>query len=177
MEILTLISSADNYYNKINADFFLSFTGVAMRSALVLLLLITPCACSYAALGKLPSDFGVQQTGVKARSLAATSTTYHINETTLDSGTVVHEYVATSSGTVFAVSWTGPQMPDLRTLLGDSFTTLTTEAAKRPKAGHSQLNITGQDVVIVSGGHMRAYNGRAWITSQLPAGFSPTDID
>jgi len=148
-----------------------------MRSALVLLSLILPCASSYAALGKQPSDFGVQQTGVKARTLAAASSTYHINETTLDSGTVVHEYVATSSGTVFAVSWTGPLMPDLRTLLGDSFATLTTAAAKQPKAGHSQLNITGQDVVIVSEGHMRAYNGRAWITSQLPAGFSTTDID
>ena len=148
-----------------------------MRSALVLLILISRCACSYAALGSAPSDFGVQKNGVKARSLAAASATYHINETTLDSGTVVHEYVATSSGSVFAVSWAGPSMPDLRTLLGDSFTTLTTEAAKRPKAGHSQLNITGQDVVIISAGHMRAYHGQAWIPSQLPAGFTSAGID
>jgi hypothetical protein len=148
-----------------------------MRRALVLLILISRCACSYAALGSVPSDFGVQQTGVKARSLAAAGGTYHINESTLDSGTVVREYVAASTGTVFAVSWSGPLMPDLRTLLGASFTTLTTEAAKKPKAGHSQLYIAGQDLVIVSGGHMRAYTGRAWITSQLPAGVSAADIE
>ncbi|HEV7817032.1 MAG TPA: DUF2844 domain-containing protein [Janthinobacterium sp.] len=148
-----------------------------MRSALVLLLLITQCASSHAALGSLPSNFGVQQNGIKARSLAAASGAYHTVETTLDSGTVVREFVNNSSGTVFAVSWDGPFMPDLQTLLGTNFSTLTDAAASKPKAGHSQLSIDKQDVVIVSGGHMRAYTGRAWITSQFPAGVSATDID
>lgn len=152
-----------------------------MRSALVLLLLMFQCAGSYAALGSTPTDFANGKTAVKARSLAAASgasasTVYSVNETTLDSGTVVREYVGSSSGTVFAVSWDGPFMPDLRTLLGSHFSTLTAAAAARPKAGHSQLSVKDGDVVIVSGGHMRAYTGRAWIVSALPAGVGTDDI-
>jgi hypothetical protein len=78
---------------------------------------------------------------------------------------------------VFAVSWTGPTLPDLRTLLGDKFTVMTSNAAKRPKAGHSQLAVDQSDVVIVSSGHMRAYAGQAWIPSALPAGFDTTTIE
>jgi hypothetical protein len=68
-------------------------------------------------------------------------------------------------------------MPDLRTLLGDQFTTMTAEAARHPKAGHSQLRVERPDVTIESTGHMRAYAGRAWLTARLPAGFKPQDIE
>lgn len=143
-----------------------------------LLACAVPC---HASLGKAPSDFG----GVAARqakSLAATgatstaTATYNVNTTTLASGTVVREYVATS-GVVFAVSWTGPFLPDLRTLLGDQFTTLTTASARHAKAGHNRVNVAGSDVTIESGGHMRAYKGRAWINSLLPAGFDTDGIE
>jgi hypothetical protein len=151
----------------------LALAAVALASAL-------PC---YASLGKAPSDFG-GTTARQAKSLAATSTgsatsaatTYTVTATTLASGTVVREYVNTS-GVVFAVSWTGPFLPDLRTLLGDQFSALTTESARHPKAGHNRVNVSGSDVVIESGGHMRAYTGRAWITSLLPTGFDTDEIE
>jgi hypothetical protein len=141
-------------------------------------------ALAWAALGSSPSDFGgtTTQTRMAARSLAATSTSttsaavYTISQSTLDSGTVVREYTD-ASGVVFAVSWTGPTLPDLRTLLGDKFSVMTSNAAKRPKAGHSQLAVDQSDVVIVSSGHMRAYSGQAWIPSALPAGFDTTTIE
>jgi hypothetical protein len=141
-------------------------------------------ALAWAALGSSPSDFGgtTTQTRMAARSLAATSTSttsaavYTISQSTLDSGTIVREYTD-ASGVVFAVSWTGPTLPDLRTLLGDKFTVMTSNAAKRPKAGHSQLAVDQSDVVIVSSGHMRAYSGQAWIPSALPAGFDTTTIE
>jgi hypothetical protein len=164
-------------------------SGVIMRKILGLIVLVTQCASSYAALGGAPSKFTSTQSAVKARSVAAasstaatssstasTTTTYNVSESTLASGTVVREY-ATSAGVVFAVSWTGPQMPDLRTLLGDHFATMTDAAAKKPKAGHSQLRVANSDVVIVSGGHMRAYTGRAWLPAQLPAGFTAANIE
>jgi uncharacterized iron-regulated protein len=159
-----------------------------MRKILGLIVLATQCASSYAALGGAPSQFNATQSTVKARSLAAVSagasttstassaTTYSVSESTLAGGTVVREY-ATSAGVVFAVSWTGPQMPDLRTLLGEHFATMSNEAAKTSKAGHSQLRVVNPEVVIVSGGHMRAYKGRAWIPAQLPAGFTAANIE
>ena len=153
-----------------------------MRRAYAFLLLTAQCAASYAALGGAPSTFsnGTATAALKARSLAAAgssaSTTYNVSESTLDSGTVVREY-ATTAGVVFAVSWDGPFMPDLRTLLGASFTTLTSESAKVRKAGRSQLRVNHADLVIESGGHMRAYVGRAWIPSALPAGFTSANIE
>lgn len=152
-----------------------------MRRVYAILLLTAQCASSYAALGGAPSTFtGATTTAaLKARSLASTSsasTTYNVSESTLDGGTVVREY-ATTAGVVFAVSWDGPFMPDLRTLLGSSFSALTSAAAAVPKAGRSQLQVKNSDLIIESGGHMRAYSGRAWIPSALPTGFTSANID
>jgi len=153
-----------------------------MRRAILLMLFLTLLqgALAYAALGGSPSDFG--GTPVKqARSVAATggdtaAAIYTVSQSTLDSGTVVREYTDTA-GKVFAVSWNGPMLPDLRTLLGDKFSTMTSSAAKRPKAGHSQLALEQSDVVIVSNGHMRSFSGQAWIPSALPAGFDTSTIE
>lgn len=153
-----------------------------MRPVLTLILLaaVLPATLAHAALGGAPSDFG--GTPVRAaRSLAALSgssgaAVYTVNQSTLDSGTVVREYTD-AAGLVFAVSWTGPTLPDLRTLLGEKFGALKDAAGKRALAGHSQLATQQDDVVIVSSGHMRAFTGHAWIPSALPAGFDTNTIE
>jgi hypothetical protein len=155
-----------------------------MRRAFTLMLFLSMLqgALAWAALGSSPSNFGnaATQTRLAARSLAASTSAeapvYTVSQSTLDSGTVVREYMD-ASGMVFAVSWKGPTLPDLRTLLGDKFTVMTSNAAKRPKAGHSQLAVDQSDVVIVSNGHMRAFSGQAWIPSALPAGFDTSTIE
>lgn len=154
-----------------------------MRPILIpfLLSLLLARGGAYAALGAAPSQFGGAPAR-QARSLAAIGNTasavasYTVSTSTLDNGTVVREY-ANAAGTVFAVSWNGPFLPDLRALLGEHFATMTGAAAQRPKAGHSQLAVDRPDVVIVSSGHMRAFSGRAWIPAGLPAGFSSADIE
>jgi len=152
-----------------------------MRPAIILMFFVTLLqgALAYAALGGAPSDFG--GTPVRAaRSLAAAGSTatavYTVSQSTIDSGTVVREYTD-AAGKVFAVSWSGPTLPDLRTLLGDKFTALTDAAGKRTQAGHSQLALSQSDVVIVSNGHMRSFAGHAFIPSALPAGFDTTTIE
>lgn len=153
-----------------------------MRRTFSFSCLLLPAGLAYAALGNAPSDFGAAQAPrltphrLAAASSAGAAASYTVSETKLDNGTLVREYVATN-GTVFAVGWSGPFMPDLRTLLGAHFDTLVQAAAKRPKAGHSQLALRQSDVVIESGGHMRAYVGRAWIPARLPAGVAAADID
>ncbi len=151
------------------------------RSLLPLLLSLLPllaCSYAYAALGGAPSHFGATPARLAARSLAAAGApaAWTVSTSTLDSGTVVREYV-NPAGAVFAVSWNGPFLPDLRTLLGQHFGTMTGAAAQRPKAGHSQLAVERPDVVIISNGHMRAFSGRAWIPGELPPGFSPDNIE
>jgi hypothetical protein len=157
-----------------------------MRRALLSLLLLSllqtaVVSAAYASLGGTPSQFSnatPQRQG--ARSLAADDTVstvnYSITESTLDTGTVVREY-ADNAGLVFAVSWSGPVLPDLKTLLGGHFDTMSQEAARQPRAGHSQLALDRSDIVIVSSGHMRSFSGRAWIPSALPAGFSTDSIE
>jgi len=153
-----------------------------MRPAIVLMFFVTLLqgALAYAALGSAPSDFG--GTPVRAaRSLAAAGNStanavYTVSQTTLDSGTIVREYTD-AAGKVFAVSWTGPTLPDLRTLLGSKFTALTDATGRRTQAGHSQLALNQSDVVIVSNGHMRSFAGHAFIPSAVPAGFDTTTIE
>jgi len=147
-----------------------------------LLLPVASLSC-HASLGRAPTAFPAASTNaVRAHVLAASGAAgagaagYSVNSSVLANGTTVREYVG-ADGLVFAVSWNGPFMPDLRTLLGDQFTTMTAEAARRPKAGHSQLRVERPEVTIESTGHMRAYAGRAWLTAKLPAGFNPQDIE
>jgi hypothetical protein len=154
-----------------------------MRRALILMLFLSLLqgALAHAALGGSPSDFGGTPVRQAARSLAAAGSdsgaaVYTVSQSTLDSGTIVREY-SDAAGVVFAVSWNGPTLPDLRTLLGDKFTTMTAAAGKRPKAGHSQLAVEQSDVVIVSNGHMRSFAGHAWLPSALPAGFDTNTIE
>lgn len=158
----------------------------ALFSLLLLALLQTAVvSAAYASLGAKPSQFSASQFSTSqlrqgARSLAASDSAnpanYTVTTTTLDSGTVVREY-ADTAGFVFAVSWSGPFLPDLRALLGEHFSTMNQQAASHPKAGRSQLTVDTPDVVIVSNGHMRAFSGKAWIPGALPAGFSTDSIE
>ena len=143
-----------------------------------------PCLAS---LGRAPSAFAGTTTVHQARALAAAngttgsksnngSASYSVSTTTLAGGTTVREYVD-ADGVVFAVTWNGPFLPDLRELLGQHFATLRNESARQPKAGRGQVRVAQPDVTIESGGHMRAYAGRAWINSRLPAGFDTDTLE
>ena len=146
-----------------------------MRATPVLsaLLLAYASAC-HAALGGAPEDFGTAHTTVAAK-LTAAGANYVVRSTALDTGTQVTEYVS-SGGLVFALTWEGPTPPDLRALLGKYFDTMVAEAASAPRAGRARLRVNKPEVVINSGGHMRAFEGNAWIPAQLPAGFTPDDL-
>jgi len=144
---------------------------VAMSSA-------APC---FASLGRASSAFAGSHAVHQARVLAAGGGTssgaaYSVSTTTLASGTTVREYVG-ANGIVFAVAWNGPFLPDLRELLGQHFAAFTSESARLPKAGRGPVRVAQPDVTIESTGHMRAYAGRAWVNSLLPAGFDKDTIE
>ncbi|HEY8101065.1 MAG TPA: DUF2844 domain-containing protein [Burkholderiaceae bacterium] len=148
-----------------------------MRFPLLIIGILCYASSAWAVLGGAPAHLTTDQRSVTAMMHAAGAATIGIYtqiDTTLPSGTLVREYV--SNGTVFAVAWKGPFLPDLKTLLGPHFDAMTTEAAKTTKAGHSQLTVNHPDLVIQSGGHMRAFEGRAWIPSLLPSGMDTKDI-
>lgn len=87
---------------------------------------------------------------------------------------VVREYVS-PAGTVFAVAWEGPQMPDLEEILGEHYAAYRI-AAREKRKGSGWRNLEAGDVVVQSGGHMRAFTGRAWLRQLMPEGVRPDEI-
>jgi hypothetical protein len=131
------------------------------------------CGLARAALDGPPSDVPASRV---QRTPATTSAgvAYTDISRTVKSGTVVHEYVD-ASGQVFAVSWSGPFKPNLQRLLGRHFDRLA-QAKGTPEANRARVNIDTSDLVVQSGGHMGAFEGRAWLPSRLPAGFDPQEM-
>jgi Protein of unknown function (DUF2844) len=101
---------------------------------------------------------------------------YDIHEITSDNGMRVREFLS-RSGVVFAVAWSGPVVPDLQRLLGASFPEYTKMLATLPQPGlRRSLRVASSDLVVESGGHMRAYSGRAYLPASIPLGTSAADL-
>jgi Protein of unknown function (DUF2844) len=99
---------------------------------------------------------------------------YQMHEIQLPSGTVLREFVD-SAGTVFAVAWSGPAMPNLQQTLGRYFDNYAAAAKDNPNR-RRHVQIRQSDLVVESAGHMRAFSGRAYLPQSIPAGTSLEDI-
>lgn len=92
-------------------------------------------------------------------------------------GGVVHE-LTNAQGKVFAVSWSGPGKPDLRSILGPYF------AAMQPTGGIGRamhgfrrpVQVARPDLQIRQEGHMGWFHGAALVPSLAPAGFSAASL-
>jgi hypothetical protein len=101
---------------------------------------------------------------------------YEIQEITTDSGMRVREFL-NRDGSVFAVSWSGPVMPDLQRLLGENFESFAKGVAALQHPGLKRaLRIASSELVVESGGHLRAYTGRAYLPALIPTGTSIADL-
>ncbi len=97
---------------------------------------------------------------------------YEIQEITNPNGIRVREFV-NRDGVVFAVAWNGPAEPDLQQLLGVHFAQYhQARMTQSPSALRGDLRLVLPDLVIESGGHMRAFRGRAYLPALVPAGAS-----
>ncbi len=114
----------------------------------------------------------VQQLRGAVKSLVRLN--YQVDEITLPSGAVLREF-SVPGGSVFAVAWSGPAMPNLRQALGTYFDAYA-GAAREKHAGRRHVRVEGPDLVVQSNGHMRAFTGRAYLPQALPAGVSLEDI-
>jgi hypothetical protein len=126
-----------------------------------------------AELGGAADSIEADQARLKATRSTTDASHYTLHQLQTDSGVTVREYVS-SAGTVFAVAWEGPEMPDLQQLLGSYFSRYTEAAQAR--AGRGALSIELPDLVVQSGGHMRSFAGRAYLPEQLPEGVAPAGL-
>ena len=145
------------------------------RWALAAVLLIQAFSLPvFAALGGNLSSVEDDQLKMKGTLHSTVGATYTVHEIQTSEGTLVCEYVK-PSGVVFAVSWRGPKMPDLRQTLGTYFTQFT-DAPRPAHPNHAHFTISQPNLVLQSSGHMRAYSGRAYDPQLLPADVPVTDI-
>jgi hypothetical protein len=101
---------------------------------------------------------------------------YDRHDITAASGTVVHEYLS-PGGKVFAVTWKGPMPPDLRQLFGAYFEPFRSAAAAQSRpGGHRQISVVQPDFVVQAAGHMRAFQGKAYVPSLVPSGVSVAEL-
>ncbi|WP_205982242.1 DUF2844 domain-containing protein [Paraburkholderia sp. Ac-20340] len=146
------------------------------------------CAGAHAALGGQPtlpmtSVRTSEAVALKATSSTSTasststSTTYTVRESTLDNGVTEREYLNVD-GTVFALAWDGPFIPDLRTFMGSTIfseyvAALQSQTNRQRNGG---VNISTDDFVVQVQGHQRHFHGRAWLPSLLPTDLSTSVI-
>jgi Protein of unknown function (DUF2844) len=99
---------------------------------------------------------------------------YDVHEGRGSNGLLIREYVD-SSGRVFAVTWTGQQLPDLHELLGayaERFTSGTTLS----RTGHHVLAIKGEDFEADLVRLPRGWAGHAVLPSAIPAGVNRSEL-
>lgn len=142
---------------------------------IVALVALGSTAPAMAALGGDASSVEADRATFKG-ALAHFSTVrgYDVHEITTPAGVQVREYLA--NGRVFAVSWQGPVIPDLRQMLGAYYATYAQAASAPHPGGHRHLRVERPDLVVESNGRMRAFYGRAWDPALLPPNFSAADI-
>jgi hypothetical protein len=127
-----------------------------------------------ATLGEDVSSVRVDQAQMQGTLRITSAGNFAVHEIQLPSATVVKEYVS-PAGMVFAVSWRGPWIPDLRQVLGRYFEQYA-EAAKTRDGSRGSRLTRQPGLVVQSGGHMRAFFGRAYAPQMLPRGVLAEDI-
>jgi len=99
-----------------------------------------------------------------------------IQEIVTDNGMRIREFL-NRDGIVFAVTWTGPVMPDLQRLLGARFGVYTAALAAREHLGlQRSVRVATPDLIVESDGHLRAYVGRAYLPAMIPIGVTTAEL-
>jgi hypothetical protein len=144
--------------------------------AIALLILALPLP-ALAALGGDLTSVHEDQAQMKGSLKTTEATTYTLHEIKGAAGTIVREYVS-PAGDVFGVSWQGPDLPNMQQILGSYFQAFSAaaQAQRTARRVRGPLNIQRPGLVVESGGHIRAYSGRAYDPGKLPQGVSANDI-
>jgi len=150
----------------------MKLTGALLSSIVLTAAVATP---AFAALGGDSTTVQADVARMKGVLRIASSAAFTVHEITTESGVVVREYVSPDDK-VFAVSWRGPLIPDLRQMLGGYYGQFQQAANAPHLGGHRHLTIREPGLVVQSSGRMRAFFGRAWAPDLVPQNFSVDDI-
>jgi Protein of unknown function (DUF2844) len=127
---------------------------------------------AWASLGDSVTSVASDQRMLEGQLRSTQMQGYSVHEITQANGMVITEYVS-EAGLVFGVSWSGPNLPDLSSLLGSSFSAFQSanqRASANKTRARGPIVVRNGDLTVESHGHMRAFRGRAFLNSLLPSG-------
>jgi hypothetical protein len=147
-------------------------TRLTRRGVLMLALILILPTTVHAALGGDAASVDADRVRIQGALMRIVrNDSYALHEIRSAAGTMIREYVS-PSGTVFAVVWQGPWIPDLRQVLGAHFDQYQTamRGARRERKARGLVAIDGPDLVVQMSGHPRSFFGRVYVPALLPQG-------
>jgi hypothetical protein len=153
---------------------------VAVTRALALALALlgfglTLAPAAYAGLGEAVESVQRDHAALRGTALAVTPTqAYDLHEITTAEGTRVREYVS-RAGTVFAVTWSGPSLPNLKVVLGQHYDEYAA-AATGHRGNHHVFTMATAGLVLHIRKLPRGFTGGAHVPTLLPTGVAAQDI-
>jgi Protein of unknown function (DUF2844) len=145
----------------------------AVARAGIATLAMSVAQSAIAALGGDAATVVADQVHINGKLVVSQTQKYTVHEIQAPSGAVVREF-ASLAGTVFGVAWSGPTMPDLRQVLGPYFEQYLGATAQRNRRGPVLVEQPG--LVVQSGGHLRAFVGKAYVPGAVPQGVAVDEI-
>jgi hypothetical protein len=131
--------------------------------------------CAHAGLGEAVASVEQDRAALGADTLTTTAMPlYDRHEFTTAGGTRVHEF-AGRDGTVFAVNFSGPTMPDLKAVLGTHYETYLT-AARARRHSHHVVSFEADGVVVTIITFQRGFQGTAQVPASVPSGVGAAEL-
>ena len=165
-----------------NAPKFIGgWSETAARILLSFLVLAVPFPAS-AVLGDTAASVLSDQARMKGTLRSVDKRSYVMHEITSPSGAVVREYVS-PQGAVFGVAWEGQFPPDLQQLLGPYYQQAQKaheksqqEGSQQPRPRRGPIIIDTPGLVLYETGHVRSFQGQAYVPQLVPPGVQTSDI-
>jgi hypothetical protein len=147
-----------------------------ISGCMILIAVLASNQLSHAALGGRADTITADRKALKAVHRATTSHNNYTVEEVVSDATTVREYVS-SSGIIFGIAWNGYVHPDLTQLLGTYFGEYKVARKKAVRTfGRKQQQLTTDNIVVETWGHMRNLQGRAYVPGLVPAGVNINEI-
>jgi hypothetical protein len=144
-------------------------TALAVCSALFLAV-----APAYAVLGESADSVHSDHERMRGQLISLVRDGYTLHQISAPDGTVVREYES-PHGEIFGIAWQGPTMPNLAPLLGSHFAEFQ-QASRSSVRRRGPVVVRVDQLVVESGGHLRAFHGRAYLINLLPDNVSQAVI-
>jgi len=125
----------------------------------------------HAELGGTAASISAEQKQFNSQLTSTQQNGYLVYTQTLTSGTIVQEYIA-PSGIIFAISWSGPSLPNIQAIFGNYYANYLSAAEKSRRS----IYTSSESLVIQSTGMMGAFQGFAFLPKLAPTGFTVNNL-